>query len=89
MAPPKVAATLAPPQRAASPPSTIKSTKNSIFPWKNSSRSQLNDENDAFAVPPTEEELRETFEEEEIQRFLNVFHSVSQKTAIRRTYRTR
>lgn len=75
-APPKIGATLAPPGgRPTSPPSSFR-TRDKFMPWKSSSRMAL-DEDDAFAVPPTEEELRETFEEEEIQRFLNVFHTVS------------
>lgn len=50
-----------------------------LSPFQASSRSRISlDQQDDLPVEPlTEQDLRDIFEEEEIQRFLNTFHSVS------------
>ncbi|KAG8990726.1 hypothetical protein FRB94_013151 [Tulasnella sp. JGI-2019a] len=78
LGPSKLRATLSPPSERPSSPSRSSLSSHRVVDkfrqWKSSSRFALG-ENGRFAVPPTEEELREIYEEEEIQRFLNLFHA--------------
>ncbi|KAG8928537.1 hypothetical protein FRC01_005787 [Tulasnella sp. 417] len=63
------------PKRAFSPVSPHRKRDRLLAPFHASRRLPLHDAEDEDPVPYTEEELREIFEEEEIQRFLSAFHA--------------
>ncbi|KAG8924133.1 hypothetical protein FRC00_005440, partial [Tulasnella sp. 408] len=63
------------PQRALSPVSPQRKRDKFLAPFNASRRLPSQDPEDEDLVPYTEEELREIYEEEEIQRFLSAFHA--------------
>ncbi|KAG9026349.1 hypothetical protein FS837_004643 [Tulasnella sp. UAMH 9824] len=63
------------PQRALSPVSPQRKRDKFLAPFNAARRLPSQDPEDEDDVPYTEEELREIYEEEEIQRFLSAFHA--------------
>ncbi|KAG8978893.1 hypothetical protein FRB90_008270, partial [Tulasnella sp. 427] len=62
-------------KRSLSPTSPPRKRDRLFAPFSASRRAALQEQDDEDDIPYTEEELREIFEEEEIQRFLSAFHA--------------